>query len=132
MPSPAPTRSASGPRLTPAARTCGRWPRSRSTKANGCPSRSRGIPPTRTSAGERRLTEFELPWLSGYEGSAPVRIGNAASEQLQVDVYGEVMDALYQARAHGLRKEQRAWDLQKTLLRYLESAWARPDEGIWE
>jgi GH15 family glucan-1,4-alpha-glucosidase len=83
-------------------------------------------------AGERRLTEFELPWLSGYEGSAPVRIGNAASEQIQVDVYGEVMDALYQARAHGLRKEPRAWDLQKTLLRYLESAWAQPDEGIWE
>ncbi len=83
-------------------------------------------------AGERRLTEFELPWLLGYEGSAPVRIGNAASEQLQVDVYGEVMDALYQARAHGLRKEQRAWDLQKTLLRYLDGAWARPDEGIWE
>jgi GH15 family glucan-1,4-alpha-glucosidase len=83
-------------------------------------------------AGERRLTEFELPWLSGYEGSAPVRIGNAASEQLQVDVYGEVMDAFYQARAHGLRKEQHAWDLQKTLLRYLEGAWAQPDEGIWE
>jgi GH15 family glucan-1,4-alpha-glucosidase len=83
-------------------------------------------------AGERRLTEFELPWLSGYEGSAPVRIGNAASEQLQVDVYGEVMDALYQARAHGIRKEQHAWDLQKTLLRYLETAWTQPDEGIWE
>jgi GH15 family glucan-1,4-alpha-glucosidase len=83
-------------------------------------------------AGERRLTEFELPWLSGYEGSAPVRIGNAASEQLQIDVFGEVMDALYQARAHGLRKEQHAWELQKTLLRYLESAWAQPDEGIWE
>jgi GH15 family glucan-1,4-alpha-glucosidase len=83
-------------------------------------------------AGERRLTEFELPWLSGYEGSAPVRIGNAASEQLQVDVYGEVMDALYQARAHGLRKERHAWDLQKTLLRYLQNAWALPDQGIWE
>jgi GH15 family glucan-1,4-alpha-glucosidase len=83
-------------------------------------------------AGERRLTEFELPWLSGYEGSAPVRIGNAASEQLQVDVYGEVMDALYQARAHGLPLQKHAWDLQKTLLRYLESAWSRPDEGIWE
>jgi GH15 family glucan-1,4-alpha-glucosidase len=83
-------------------------------------------------AGERRLTEFELPWLSGYEGSTPVRIGNAASEQLQVDVYGEVMDALYQARAHGIRKEQHAWDLQKTLLRYLETAWTQPDEGIWE
>jgi GH15 family glucan-1,4-alpha-glucosidase len=83
-------------------------------------------------AGERRLTEFELPWLSGYEGSAPVRIGNAASEQLQVDVYGEVMDALYQARVHGIREEQHAWDLQKTLLRYLETAWTQPDEGIWE
>jgi GH15 family glucan-1,4-alpha-glucosidase len=83
-------------------------------------------------AGERRLTELELPWLSGYEGSAPVRIGNAASEQLQVDVYGEVMDALYQARVHGIRKEQHAWDLQKTLLRYLETAWTQPDEGIWE
>ena len=67
-------------------------------------------------AGERRLTEFELPWLPGYEGSAPVRIGNAASEQLQLDVYGEVMDALYQARAHGLAKEQHAWALQQALL----------------
>jgi GH15 family glucan-1,4-alpha-glucosidase len=83
-------------------------------------------------AGERRLTEFEVPWLSGYEGSAPVRVGNAASEQLQVDVYGEVMDALYQARAHGLPVQKPAWDLQKTLLRYLETAWAQPDEGIWE
>jgi GH15 family glucan-1,4-alpha-glucosidase len=83
-------------------------------------------------AGERRLTEVELPWLSGYEGSTPVRIGNAASEQLQVDVYGEVMDALYQARVHGLPTQHHAWDIQKTLLGYLESAWAQPDEGIWE
>jgi len=83
-------------------------------------------------AGERRLTELELSWLSGYEASRPVRIGNAASEQLQLDVYGEVMDALYQARAHGLAIEQPAWSLQKTLLRYLERAWRRPDEGIWE
>jgi GH15 family glucan-1,4-alpha-glucosidase len=83
-------------------------------------------------AGERRLTEFELPWLRGYEGSAPVRVGNAASEQLQIDVYGEVMDALYQARAHGLGREPHAWALQKTLLRYLERAWHRPDDGIWE
>ncbi|HEY8316558.1 MAG TPA: glycoside hydrolase family 15 protein [Gaiellaceae bacterium] len=82
--------------------------------------------------GERRLTEYELPWLPGYEGSAPVRIGNAASEQLQVDVYGEVMDALYQARVHGLAKEQHAWALQKTLLGYLAEMWASPDEGIWE
>jgi len=83
-------------------------------------------------AGERRLTELELPWLPGYEGSAPVRIGNAASEQIQIDVFGEVMDALYQARAHGLAKESHAWALQKTLLVYLEDAWQEPDQGIWE
>jgi GH15 family glucan-1,4-alpha-glucosidase len=83
-------------------------------------------------AGERRLTEFELPWLPGYEGSAPVRVGNAASEQLQIDVYGEVMDALYQARLHGLRFEHSAWSLQTKLLEYLENAWHDPDEGIWE
>ena len=82
--------------------------------------------------GERRLTELELHWLAGYEGSRPVRIGNAASEQLQVDVYGEVMDALYQARAHGLAEERTAWQLQKTLLRYLDRTWQEPDEGIWE
>jgi len=83
-------------------------------------------------AGERRLTELELPWLGGYDRSAPVRIGNAASEQLQLDVFGEVMDALYQARAHGLAKEAPAWQLQKTLLKYLERIWHEPDEGIWE
>ena len=83
-------------------------------------------------AGERRLTEFELPWLGGYEGSAPVRVGNAASEQLQIDVFGELMDALYQARGHGLPVEQSAWSLQKLLLEYLEEIWERPDEGIWE
>jgi GH15 family glucan-1,4-alpha-glucosidase len=83
-------------------------------------------------AGERRLTELELPWLTGYEGSAPVRIGNAASEQLQLDVYGEVMDALYQARTHGLAFTKEAWALQTTLLEYLERIWHEPDEGIWE
>jgi GH15 family glucan-1,4-alpha-glucosidase len=83
-------------------------------------------------AGERRLTEFELPWLPGYEGSAPVRVGNAASEQLQIDVYGEVMDALYQARTHGLPSEKPAWALQKVLLDYLARAWPRADHGIWE
>ncbi len=82
--------------------------------------------------GERRLTELELPWLAGYEGSAPVRIGNAASEQLQIDVFGEVMDALYQARVHGLAFERPAWALQLTLLEYLERVWREPDEGIWE
>jgi GH15 family glucan-1,4-alpha-glucosidase len=83
-------------------------------------------------AGDRRLPEFEVPWLAGYEDSAPVRIGNAASEQLQIDVYGEVMDALYQSRVHGLAKEKHAWDLQKTLLGYLADTWSSPDAGIWE
>jgi GH15 family glucan-1,4-alpha-glucosidase len=83
-------------------------------------------------AGDRRLTELELPWLQGYEGSAPVRIGNAASEQLQIDVFGEVMDAFFLARAHGLPKEKSAWSLQKLLLSYLESVWFKPDQGIWE
>jgi len=83
-------------------------------------------------AGERRLTEFELEWLPGYEGSAPVRVGNAASEQLQLDVFGEVMDALYQARKHGLAKEKPAWQLQKNLIRQLERIWEEPDDGLWE
>ncbi|MGZ8716087.1 MAG: glycoside hydrolase family 15 protein [Gaiellaceae bacterium] len=82
--------------------------------------------------GERRLTELELAWLDGYEGSTPVRVGNAASDQLQIDVFGELMDALYQARAHGLAKERPAWELQKVLLGYLELIWRDPDNGIWE
>jgi GH15 family glucan-1,4-alpha-glucosidase len=83
-------------------------------------------------AGERRLTELELPWLSGYEGSAPVRIGNAASDQFQLDVYGELMDALLQARHGGLEAEDAAWRLQLALMAHLERSWERPDEGIWE
>src|SRR5436190_9383507 len=83
-------------------------------------------------AGERRLTELELPWLSGYAGSRPVRIGNQASEQLQLDVYGEVLDALYQGRVHGLPAEAPAWALQRKLLQHLETAWRDPDEGLWE
>jgi GH15 family glucan-1,4-alpha-glucosidase len=83
-------------------------------------------------AGERRLTELELDWLDGYESSRPVRIGNQASEQLQLDVYGEVLDALYQARAHGLPAEAPSWALQKKLLGHLETAWRDPDEGLWE
>ncbi|HEY2072951.1 MAG TPA: glycoside hydrolase family 15 protein [Gaiellaceae bacterium] len=83
-------------------------------------------------AGERRLPEYELPWLPGYAGSAPVRVGNAASEQLQIDVFGEVLDALYQARVHGLEFEKGAWNLQKVLLDYLDRIWREPDEGIWE
>jgi GH15 family glucan-1,4-alpha-glucosidase len=83
-------------------------------------------------AGERRLTEFEVDWLKGYEGSAPVRIGNAASAQFQLDVYGEVMDAMFQAREEGLEPEEHAWQLQRYLVGFLEDAWQRPDEGIWE
>lgn len=83
-------------------------------------------------AGERRLTEHSLDWLPGYEGSAPVRVGNAAVQQLQLDVYGEVMDALHQARRAGLSPEPASWRLQVALLDFLEGAWREPDEGIWE
>jgi GH15 family glucan-1,4-alpha-glucosidase len=83
-------------------------------------------------AGERRLTELELDWLPGYEDSRPVRIGNAASEQFQLDVYGELMDALLHAREHGLPPDEHAWKLQRTVLDFLEGAWDQPDEGIWE
>jgi GH15 family glucan-1,4-alpha-glucosidase len=82
--------------------------------------------------GQRRVIESELPWLPGYAGSAPVRIGNAAHEQFQLDVYGEVMDALHQARVHGLDPDDHAWSLQRNLIGFLETAWDRPDEGIWE
>ena len=83
-------------------------------------------------AGERRLPEWEVPWLAGYEGSQPVRIGNAAAEQFQIDVYGEVVDALYQARHGGLGDSEQAWALQRALLDHLERVWMEPDEGIWE
>jgi GH15 family glucan-1,4-alpha-glucosidase len=83
-------------------------------------------------AGERRLTEIELPWLPGYEGSAPVRIGNAAVRQFQLDVYGEVMDTLHQARRIGIEEDESAWALQRHLLDFLECRWKEPDEGIWE
>ena len=83
-------------------------------------------------AGERRLPEWDVPWLPGYEGSLPVRIGNAAAAQLQLDVYGEVMDALYQARKAGLDSYGPAWGLQRALLDHLEQIWDKPDEGIWE
>jgi GH15 family glucan-1,4-alpha-glucosidase len=82
--------------------------------------------------GQRRILEYELGWLPGYEGSRPVRIGNAAHDQFQLDVYGEVMDALHQARAHGLPADDHAWSLQRNLMDFLEGAWDRPDEGIWE
>jgi GH15 family glucan-1,4-alpha-glucosidase len=82
--------------------------------------------------GERRLTELELPWLPGYQGARPVRIGNAASDQLQLDVYGEVMDALYQARRGGLGPHDAAMELQRAMLDHLAKIWREPDEGIWE
>jgi GH15 family glucan-1,4-alpha-glucosidase len=82
--------------------------------------------------GERRLTELEIPWLPGYEGSRPVRIGNAAAGQLQLDVYGEVIDALHGARTLGARVDGEAWQLQGALLEHLARAWREPDEGIWE
>jgi GH15 family glucan-1,4-alpha-glucosidase len=83
-------------------------------------------------AGERRLAELELDWLPGYEGSRPVRVGNAASGQFQLDVFGEVMDALHQGREHDLEKSTAAWSLQRRMLGFLEDAWKEPDEGIWE
>ncbi|MCX5139385.1 MULTISPECIES: glycoside hydrolase family 15 protein [unclassified Streptomyces] len=83
-------------------------------------------------AGERRLPESELPWLSGYEHSAPVRIGNAAVRQRQLDVYGEVIDSLRLARDAGLDDKPHAWNLQLSLLGFLESTWREPDEGLWE
>ena len=83
-------------------------------------------------AGEQRLVELELDWLPGFEASAPVRTGNLASEQVQLDVYGELMDALYQARTLGLQTNEQAWSLQRVLLRDLEKRWRDPDNGIWE
>ncbi|MET9963974.1 glycoside hydrolase family 15 protein [Streptomyces sp. NPDC006326] len=83
-------------------------------------------------AGERRIPEFEVPWLRGYAGSAPVRIGNAAVNQLQLDVYGEVLDALHLGRSSGLPAEKHSWRIQLALLDFLERNWQRPDEGLWE
>lgn len=83
-------------------------------------------------AGERRLTEVELPWLPGYEGSRPVRIGNGAYGQVQVDVYGELMDALHTARKSQLGPSEDAWRFQRAMLSRLEGLWREPDEGIWE
>jgi GH15 family glucan-1,4-alpha-glucosidase len=82
--------------------------------------------------GHRRLPELTLPWLDGYEGSRPVRIGNAASTQLQLDVWGEVLDGLHLSREAGIAPEESAWELQRALLDYLEGCWATPDNGLWE
>jgi GH15 family glucan-1,4-alpha-glucosidase len=83
-------------------------------------------------AGERRLAEWEADWLPGYERSAPVRIGNAAVNQRQLDVYGELIDALSLGRESGISFDRHAWSLQRTLLDFLEKNWDQPDEGIWE
>jgi GH15 family glucan-1,4-alpha-glucosidase len=82
--------------------------------------------------GTRRLPELELGWLAGYERSSPVRTGNAASEQLQLDVWGETLDALFLAREAGLPADRDAWALQVELMNHLESAWSQPDNGLWE
>jgi GH15 family glucan-1,4-alpha-glucosidase len=83
-------------------------------------------------AGERRLDERELGWLPGYEGSAPVRVGNAASTQLQLDVYGEMLDAVYQSCVHGVPVDANVWSLMRKLLEWLEEGWRLEDAGLWE
>ncbi|WP_328291853.1 glycoside hydrolase family 15 protein [Kineococcus sp. NBC_00420] len=82
--------------------------------------------------GTRRLQEAELPWLPGYEGSGPVRIGNAAADQLQLDVWGEVLDGLHLSRSAGIAPDEASWDLQRALLDHLEGHWQDPDNGLWE
>ena len=82
--------------------------------------------------GERRLTEVELPWLPGYENSPPVRIGNAACDQIQLDVFGELMDALHTARKSQLGPDREAWRFQRAVLSRLEGLWQEPDKGLWE
>jgi GH15 family glucan-1,4-alpha-glucosidase len=82
--------------------------------------------------GERRLTELEIPWLAGYERSRPVRIGNAAVEQLQLDVCGELIDAMHVARRAGIPPDRHGWAVERALLGHLEQTWQQPDHGIWE
>jgi GH15 family glucan-1,4-alpha-glucosidase len=82
--------------------------------------------------GYRRLTEFDLPWLPGYEASKPVRVGNAASGQFQLDVYGEVLSCIYAARQQGMPGSDEGWRSLKQVIDFLETAWQRPDDGIWE
>jgi GH15 family glucan-1,4-alpha-glucosidase len=83
-------------------------------------------------AGERRLPEWEVSWLPGYEDSRPVRIGNAAAGQFQLDVYGEVVDVLYQAAHRGLGRKPAGWEMGRVLLEHVEKVWQEPDEGLWE
>jgi len=95
-----------------------------------------GVPPQAqimySITGENRLTEWEVGWLPGYEGARPVRIGNGAHGQIQIDVYGEVMDALYQAQRGGLAGSEDAWNLLQGFLGHLATIWREPDRGIWE
>jgi GH15 family glucan-1,4-alpha-glucosidase len=84
------------------------------------------------AAGERRLSEYEVDWLPGYRGASPVRVGNAASGQFQLDVFGEVMDTLHVARQVGIPENDSAWALQQALVAELEQVWQQPDDGIWE
>lgn len=83
-------------------------------------------------SGERRLIEYEIPWLSGYENSQPVRVGNAASNQFQLDVYGEVLAAVWQGDCAGIKMSEPDWALMVAIMKFLESHWQEPDEGIWE
>ncbi len=83
-------------------------------------------------AGERRLPEMELPWLEGFEGSQPVRIGNGAADQVQLDVFGEVMDAMHQSRLSGMAPDDNAWRIQQAMMDWLEGNWQNPDKGMWE
>src|SRR4029450_3140277 len=82
--------------------------------------------------GERRLDEYELPWLPGYERSRPVRVGNAASGQRQLDVYGEVTDAMFQARGLGMTTVPAGWTMLGRVSDWVEAHWREPDEGLWE
>jgi glucoamylase len=82
--------------------------------------------------GERSLDEREIPWLAGYENSTPVRVGNAASAQVQLDVYGEVLECLHQTRLHGLHAAPHGWALQRNIVEHLAQIWEQPDDGMWE
>jgi GH15 family glucan-1,4-alpha-glucosidase len=97
--------------------------------AAGTPSQ---LQPLYGICGERSLTEFQIPALHGYAGSRPVRIGNDAANQFQLDIYGEVMDAFHVARAHGIETDDDTWNLQQALIEFLESSWDKPDQGVWE
>ncbi len=90
------------------------------------------IQPAYGVAGDPRLTEWTADWLSGFDGAAPVRFGNAAFEQYQLDVFGEIMDAFYVARAHGAHPPADAWEMQRQIVAHVEDKWREPDAGIWE